>query len=325
VFNGLDAANKSILRKALQRSRGTGSTWMVTTHRAQDVPANVTHIAKMQLGRIVELSVAEKRAGVLPRTAVRQYLDSVIPAQAGIHLQYLDSRLRGNDGKDNSPFIQLRNVDLYRDYRLVLGDVNWTITRGQHWGIVGSNGSGKSSLLKLLYGDLHPHLGGIIERDKVPFGTPIAEWKQRVGYVSPELQADYFLARDLEEVVMSGRYASIGLNDLPTVADRRAAKRWLKFFGVDALSGRHPRAVSYGQMRLALLARAMINRPELLLLDEPCTGLDPDMRAMVIALLSRLAKQGVQLVMAVHDRADMPACVKHVLAIGDRKGYRLHK
>jgi molybdate transport system ATP-binding protein len=131
------------------------------------------------------------------------------------------------------------------------------------------------------------------------------------------------LARDLEEVVMSGRYSSIGMNDTPTVADRRAAKRWLKFFGVDAQFGRHPRAVSYGQMRLALLARAMINRPELLLLDEPCTGLDPDMRAMVIALLSRLAKEGVQLVMAVHDRADMPACVKHVLAIGDRKGYRL--
>jgi molybdate transport system ATP-binding protein len=73
--------------------------------------------------------------------------------------------------------------------------------------------------------------------------------------------------------------------------------------------------VSYGQMRLALLARAMINRPKLLLLDEPCTGLDPDMRAMILKVLARLAKQGVQLVMAVHDLADLPSCVQRVLEI----------
>jgi molybdate transport system ATP-binding protein len=336
VFNGLDAASRKILHKALKRTRGTGSTWIVTTHRAHDVPANVTHVAKMKEGRIVVLSVVEKRADILPRTAARQRLDSVIPAycellphsqhdlrpwrpQAGIQELKMDSRLRGNDARNPPPLIELRNVDLYRDYRLVLHDVNWTIARGEHWGIVGSNGSGKSTLLKLLYGDLHPHLGGVIERGKVPFGTPIAEWKQRVGYVSPELQADYFSARDLEEVVMSGRYSSIGLNNLPTLADRRAAKRWLKFFGLETHAARRPRAVSYGQMRLALLARAMINHPELLLLDEPCTGLDPQVRAMVIALLARLAKQGVQLVMAVHERSDLPSCVGRVLEIGKNR------
>jgi molybdate transport system ATP-binding protein len=227
------------------------------------------------------------------------------------------------EGRGKLPLIQLRNVDLYRDYRLVLQDVNWTIARGEHWGIVGSNGSGKTTLLKLLYGDLHPHLGGVIERDKVPFGTPIAEWKQRVGYISPELQADYFLARDLEEVVTSGRYASVGLNDSPTLADKRTAKRWLKIFGLEAHAQRSPRAVSYGQMRVALIARAMINQPELLLLDEPCTGLDPAMRAMVMTVLARLAKQGVQLVMAVHDKTDMPACVKYVLEIGKNRRIRI--
>jgi len=224
-------------------------------------------------------------------------------------------RARRKAAQATLPLVRLRRVDLYRDYRLVLRGVNWTIHRGEHWAIVGRNGSGKSTLLKLLYGDLHPKLGGVIEREGVPFGTPIVEWKKRVGFVSPELQADYFLARDLEEVVISGRYSSIGLNETATAADRRAARRWLKFVGLQALAHRSPRAVSYGQMRLTLLARAMIHDPELLLLDEPCTGLDPDTRARVIAMLERLAKRGVQLVMAIHHRADLPAGVSHELRI----------
>jgi molybdate transport system ATP-binding protein len=217
--------------------------------------------------------------------------------------------------KAAEPLVRLHGVDLYRDYRLVLRDVDWTIRRGEHWAIWGRNGSGKSSLLKMLYGDLHPKLGGVIERNGVLLGTPIAEWKRRVGFVSPELQAEYFLARDLEEVVISGRYSSIGLNDTARRDDRKAARSWLKFFGLSRLADRKPRAVSYGQMRLALLARAMINQPELLLLDEPCTGLDPKVRAIVLAMLAKLASGGVQLVIAVHDRADVPPCVKCELHI----------
>jgi molybdate transport system ATP-binding protein len=310
VFNGLDAASKKILRKALLRTRGTGSTWIVTTHRAHDVPANVTHVAKMKEGRVVDIAAASLTPSV---HKVEGQGNGFFSKRQRFATPSPHARTRQR--LSTTPLIQLRNVDLYRNYRLVLHDVNWTIARGEHWGIVGRNGSGKSTLLKLLYGDLHPHLGGVIERDNVPFGTPIAEWKQRVGYVSPELQADYFSARDLKEVVISGRYSSIGLNHPPTIADGRAAKRWLAFFGLEAHAARSPRAVSYGQMRLALLARAMINHPELLLLDEPCTGLDPQMRAMVIALLARLAKQGVQLVMAVHERSDLPSCVGRVLAI----------
>jgi len=297
VFNGLDVVSARILRAALQRTRGIGATWILTTHRANDVPPNVTHVARMEAGRIVEVVADSASALTFP--------PEPLPRKRAV----------ANARTANSPLIQLHNVDLYRNYRLVLRNVNWTLNRGEHWGIVGRNGSGKSTLLKLLYGDLHPRLGGSIERAGVPFGTPIAEWKQRVGFVSPELQAEYFLARDLEELVISGRYSSVGMNDAPTRTDRVAAKRWLKFFGLQSLAQRRPRAVSYGQMRLALLARAMINNPQLLLLDEPCTGLDPQMRALVLAVLEQLAEQGVQLVMAVHERSDLPLCVRQVLAI----------
>ena len=211
--------------------------------------------------------------------------------------------------------MSIRNADIYRDYRPVIRKLDWTLARGEHWAILGANGSGKSSLLNLIYGDLHPALGGSVVREGVPKGTHIAAWKHRVGWVSPELQADHYLATSIEEIVISGRYASVGLNDPPTSADRKAADRWLQFFNIEHLRGRGPRQVSYGQMRLALFARAMINDPELLLLDEPCTGLDGDVRATVLGFIEQLAVQGTQIVIAVHDPEDIVPAVKHVLRI----------
>jgi ABC-type molybdenum transport system ATPase subunit/photorepair protein PhrA len=207
------------------------------------------------------------------------------------------------------------DADIFRDYRPVIRGLNWTVNRGEHWAVLGANGSGKSTLLNLIHGDMHPALGGRIERLGVPVGTHIEAWKHRVGWVSPELQADHYLAKSVEEIVMSGRYASVGLNDAPTRADRAAAIRWLEFFGIEHLRERGPRQVSYGQMRLALIARAMVNDPELLLLDEPCTGLDGDVREHVLEVLQRIAKGGTQLVMAVHDKSDIVPAVRHLLKI----------
>jgi molybdate transport system ATP-binding protein len=306
VFNGLDAASVGILRRVLEDPRGVCRTWIIASHRLAELPKSVTHIAHMQQGKIVTTDVATARTR-------SKYGSTLLRKHASLDPALRVSRRQKK--RVTSPLLQLRAVDLYRDYRPVLRQVDWTLKRGEHWAIVGRNGSGKSSFLKLLYGDLHPKLGGVIERDRVPFGTPIADWKRRVGFVSPELQAEYFLARDLEEVVVSGRYASVGLNQPATPADTRAAQRWLRFFGLASLAHRGPRAVSYGQMRLALLARAMVNEPELLLLDEPCTGLSPDMTAQVLSLLDRLAKRDVQLVIAVHDRNDLPHCVDQELEI----------
>jgi molybdate transport system ATP-binding protein len=212
--------------------------------------------------------------------------------------------------------LRLSKVALFRDYRPVLRSFDWQVASGEHWAIVGANGSGKSTLLLLLYGDLHPALGGRIERAGLPAGMPISEWKRQVGYVSPELQADYFLAPSIEHLVASGRYASVGLNQPLSAADRRAVKPWLGFFALESVRERRPRQVSYGQLRLALLARAMVNKPRLLLLDEPFTGLDPALHAYVMAALQRLAQAGVQLIIAVHDAADLAPAISKLLKIG---------
>jgi molybdate transport system ATP-binding protein len=347
VFNGLDGRAKEKLKQALEQPRG-GHDWVITSHRPKELPKNVTHVAHIKNGRIVsagpighEQAVAhddtaasnEKMHGAAKRSAkVRSAqadagvssgharagrLSTARPrSAAAVKLHDVTTAAsKSRRRKSSAPLFVIRNAEIYRDYRPVIRKFDWTLGRGENWAILGANGSGKSSLLNMIYGDLHPALGGTIERDGAPKGTHIEAWKHRLGWVSPELQADHFLARSIEEIVISGRYSSVGLNDAPTKADRKAADRWLKFFNIEHLRARGPRQVSYGQMRLALFARAMMNDPELLLLDEPCTGLDGDVRESVLGFIEQLAEQGTQIVMAVHDPEDIVPAVRHVLRI----------
>jgi molybdate transport system ATP-binding protein len=314
VFNGLDARVRQKLLLALEQPRG-GHEWVLTSHRPQELPKSITHLARIEAGRIVASGTARRKNGVL-FSADPKSGPAPSPGPKG-RTPLAGQGREGASRRPQAPLVRIANAAIYRDYRLVIRDLNWTLNRGEHWAVLGANGSGKSTVLSLIYGDLHPALGGTIERQGVPAGTRIEEWKYRVGWVSPELQADHYLAKSIEEIVISGRYASVGLNSPPTAADRRAALRWLKFFAIESLLDRGPRQVSYGQMRLALIARAMVNNPELLLLDEPCTGLDRDVRAQVLAVLQRLAESGTQIVMAVHDAEDIVPAVRRVLKISN--------
>src|ERR1700678_49926 len=226
----------------------------------------------------------------------------------------------GVENGDAPMLIRLSQVDLYVEYRPVLRDLDWTLRQGEHWAVYGANGAGKSSFLKLLYGDLSPALGGTIERAGFPRGAHIAEWKRQVGYVSPELQSDYAVDVTLLDLVASGRYASIGLVDEATVEDRRIAARWLGFFGLSTAARRRPRELSYGQLRRALIARAMAADARILLLDEPLTGLDPTQRAIMKRLLRRLMKR-VTVLASVHHAEDLPHGMTHGLRLHNRRAY----
>jgi molybdate transport system ATP-binding protein len=310
VFNGLDDGTRRMLRDILEDAR-EAHTWILAAHSADDIPASATHLLHLQRGAVKHAGPIEARhAHIIHRDERERHLRAHKRVAAKPLL-----RARPIVRDSRVPLLQLKNVQLFRQYRPVLRAVDWTVRQGEHWAIMGDNGSGKSTLLMMLYGDLHPADGGIIERAGCPRGTPIAQWKRHVGYVSPELQADHVWTHTLEELVASGRYASVGLNQKITTGDRRLARPWLEFFGIAELAKRSLRKVSYGQLRLALLARAMVNRPQLLLLDEPFTGLDPEMHAYVMALLQRLATSGTQVIMAVHDRADVPPAVGKVLHI----------
>jgi molybdate transport system ATP-binding protein len=179
---------------------------------------------------------------------------------------------------------------------------------GEHLALVGANGSGKTTLLRLIAGLYHPAVGGSVERPGLaaPEGlTDLREIRKRIGMVSFELEAEYEKELTGLELVLSGFAASIGLYDTPTEAALATARRWLDSLGVADLADRRLGALSAGQTRRLFLARAMVAKPCLLLLDEPFAGLDTDSRREALATVSTLARTGVTVLAAVHDTGDI--------------------
>ncbi|NJO12352.1 MAG: ATP-binding cassette domain-containing protein [Gammaproteobacteria bacterium] len=214
VFNGLDAATRTQLLRALARSGRRD--WMLSSHRPTELPNTVTHCLQLAAGRVVACGPLGAAFDALSTAPPPMALPKVMPA-----------RVHATAHSAPDWVFRIRDAALYRDYRPVLSAVNWTVRCGEHWAVLGANGSGKSTLLSLIYGDLHPALGGSIERCAAPAGTHIEHWKQRVGWLSPELQADHYLAESIEEIVVSGRYASVGLNASVSAEDRAVIEPWL--------------------------------------------------------------------------------------------------
>ena len=304
-YNGLDSVYRARIDALLEHVRAAGQSWVVAAHRAADVPRGTEGLIELRAGRVRSI----KRLQAIDLESLVRLAGESSVAQAP----------RPRRPRRGRRLLRIEAADLYVDYHPVLRALTWELRHGEHWAIFGANGAGKSSFLKLLYGDLSPALGGIIERVGFPRGTPIAAWKRQVGWVSPELQTDYAANVTVADLVASGRYASIGLNDAQTAAERRNTNRWLKFFALSSYAARLARELSYGQLRRALIARALAGNPRILLLDEPLTGLDPRQRAVMKRLLERLMQQRLTLVIAVHHAEDLPRGMTHALQLRDQR------
>jgi molybdate transport system ATP-binding protein len=298
ALNGLDASSRKAFLGHLHRASDDRMAWVLTTHRERDRPADVTHVAQLSEGRVVvagPLAACDaSRTAAHPRT----------------------SALRGRVAR-GPDLVQIRNANIFRDGSPVISRLDWTLRAGEHWCVTGPNGSGKSTFIALLYGDLWPADGGSIERGRARTGTPIESWKRGVGLVSPELQARYAATEcTLEEIVVSGLHSSIGLNEPPTARELARARAALRRLGLEELGARRARQVSYGQLRLALFARALVRPRRLLLLDEPFDGLDAAKVVRVRRELEDAVRRGTQLVVASHHEEDVPGHALHVLEFG---------
>jgi len=304
-YNGLDRDSRALLDGELARLADTQLTMVLAAHRAADAPRGFGRVLALHGGRLVYDGAR--------RMAAQHWLrEPPEPVTRRPRRRLPDRRVLAGTGQ---ALVELRAVDLYRDYRPVLRGLYWSIGPGEQWAIVGRNGSGKSTLLRFLYGDLSAALGGYVVRRGHPAGKHIESWRRRIGFVSPELQAEYLEHVSVADLVVSGMRASIGLDRPASPRERARARAALERVRLRVDPARAARELSYGQLRLALIARALVRNPEALLLDEPLTGLDAGHRARVRRLLSDLAAQGMQLVMAAHHPGDLVPEIGHVLTL----------
>lgn len=198
------------------------------------------------------------------------------------------------------PILQLEYVSFYYGQMVVLDEINLLVYPGDFLGIVGPNGSGKSTLLKLILGLLRPCAGKIIlfgsEREK------FRHWS-KVGYVAQNVTAfNHGFPATVREVVLSGFTASLGLLRRPGLVEKRRVDEVLEQAGVENLKNRIVGELSGGQQQRVFIARALVAKPELLILDEPTVGVDMDAQERFYELLDVLRRQeGMTLLMVSHD------------------------
>jgi molybdate transport system ATP-binding protein len=204
---------------------------------------------------------------------------------------------------------------VWLDRRAVLRRLNFQVREGECWVVHGANGSGKTSLLRALYGDLGVASQGELRRRGIVPGVPISEFKRRVGYIAPELQSLHGLYLPVLDIVVSGLRSSIGVDLAPAAPERRRALRALARCGASALAGRTARELSYGQLRRVLFARALVGAPDILLLDEPYAGLDAATRAALRNRVERAHSNGATVVMVSHHHAEWPQHATHELEL----------
>ncbi|HEX3031215.1 MAG TPA: ABC transporter ATP-binding protein [Bacillota bacterium] len=216
--------------------------------------------------------------------------------------------------------IHLHNVSLERDDSNLLSKVNWEVKRGENWSILGLNGAGKSLLLNIVTGYLWPTVGDVWVLGHQFGHVDLRELRKSIGWVSSALQEKLYQNETAEEIVLSGRFATIGLYDAPEAEDRAEAQRLLELLDCTYLRERPYKYLSQGERQRVLIARALINDPKLLILDEPCTGLDVFARENLLATIQNLgsAHQAPTLIYVTHHLDEILPVFSHTLLL--RKG-----
>jgi len=216
-----------------------------------------------------------------------------------------------------SPILALRDLRVLRGGVTILQNVSWEVARGQHWVLLGANGSGKSSLLSALAGYLPPTSGACSVLGQ-HFGE--SDWRDlrtHLGIVSAALAALMHPEEPAARTVLTGRDGSIDLWGPVSRAERAEALLWLEKVEAGDLADRPWGVLSQGERQRVLIARALIRSPRLLILDEPCAGLDPVAREALLAFLGRLIrrKDGTSVVLVTHHVEEILPEFTHALLL----------
>jgi len=215
------------------------------------------------------------------------------------------------------PVLEVTDLRVERGHTAILRGVNWRVAPGEHWVILGANGSGKTSLLKALTGFLSPTAGEFSVLGRTYGAADWRELRLHIGVVTSAFTQSIPPSEVTLDTVVSGKYAQLDLWHAGTRADRTAALRLLRSAGLAHLADREWAYLSQGERQRVLIARALMARPQLLILDEPCAGLDPVAREKFLRFVEQLARRrgAPALVLVTHHVEEITPAFTHALML----------
>lgn len=299
-FTGLDVSSRNIVRKFIEQ-RCLAST-VILVGDIDDLPSTITHVAELDKGSLKNLSTVKEferhSRSVSPR------FNGTIPLQEGTG--------------EFDVAVKFENVSVTYGDKTIFSNVNWQVNRGERWLLKGVNGSGKSTLIALITGD-HPqaYANNILLFDrKRGSGESIWDIKKKIGFISPELHWYYDKTISVWDTIASGFSDTVGVYKSLNEEQCTIVEQWLSFLNLRGKEQQPLYVLSTSEQRLALLARALVKNPPLLILDEPCQGLDDQQVNEFVGLIDDVCERsGKTLIYVSHYQNEVPACVEHVMLL----------
>ncbi|MCX5907892.1 MAG: ATP-binding cassette domain-containing protein [Deltaproteobacteria bacterium] len=326
-FDGLDEKARRSLAASIDRLMAGSLRVILVAHRIEEIGPQITHLLFVKNGRIFRQGTKEE---LLTSPSVSELYDCPLQVKKN-HSQYsisFDSQsgtgldlLASSEATAPEILIAMKEATVKYGDRVALDRFTWEMKRGENWAILGPNGSGKSTILRLILGD---HLQGYANPiwlfgKRRGSGETLWEIKKHIGVVSPEFQVQYRKKMSSHDVIASGFFDSIGLYQYPTREQKAAVDEWVERLKLEDIAKDPYDQLSYGQKRMILLARAMVKRPVLLILDEPCHGLDIPNRKRILEIIEKIGRNKTHLLYVTHQAAEILDCITHILHLSRGK------
>ncbi len=329
-FDGLDETSRRSLAESINHLMTGSARVILVVHRLEEIVSSITHVLFIKEG---QLFMQGPKEYLLTSENISQLYGCSLELEQDNGKYLVSFGKEGDKPKATAPMavagdpavsdilpdvlIEMRDTTVQYHGLLALNRLNWVMRRGENWAILGPNGSGKSTILKLILGDnLQSYANQVIlfGRQKGT-GETLWEIKKRIGAVSSELQVQYRKKMSAYDVIASGFYDSIGLYQYPTQDQKKTVDQWIQLLCIEDIAHQPFHQLSYGQRRMILLARAMVKSPALLIVDEPCHGLDIPNRKRVLDILERIGHTQTNLLYVTNHKEEILDCVTHVMRL----------
>ncbi|MBA4851837.1 ATP-binding cassette domain-containing protein [Emticicia sp. BO119] len=309
-FIGLDTESRHTLHEVLNQV-AQSDIQVIIVSSSREIPECITHLIELKEGEVRKIY-----------TKPFQFIDKGSKKEKLLYPEILE-KIESNPPDHVFEYaINMRNIVVTYKNKNVLDGVNWQVKKQEKWALMGPNGSGKSTLLSLITADNPQGYQNDYELFDWKRGTGESIWdiKQRIGYVSPELHLYFNRHTEVWKAVASGFFDSAGLFKKLTPEEYEIVEDYMKLLNIQHLANRQIIQLSSGEQRQVFLARALVKNPSLLLLDEPCQGLDYNhmvyFRELVNELVIALNKT---LVYVTHYPDEIPACVDKIIRLENGK------